>query len=314
MHLVEDLLDHREAIDATAGAGGLADHHAAVGGNLGDRIADVGHTRHGLERRIGKIAAGDLGAAFQEMAGERAGGELVPIAGLPAERVHERTERERRVGHAPGHHDVGALPERIGDRTRAEIDIGSDDLADAAQDRTIGFTRGERRGGQRAADVVAFDHRDARGFQPLLARQRKDALGRAARVGRPEIADDPDVVAKAAFEHRADETLQRRIETALPDRVCRSSCASASVRSARHSNIRKRGPSKRASASTTGPAASVRSPANPAPAPIATAEGTATIGTVPGFHAALTTAISARSSIPSAPWPHPWSCGASATS
>ena len=82
VNFVEQLLDHGEAVDAPAGAGGLGDDDAAVGVDLGDRIAEIGHARHGLERRIGEIAAGDLAAAFEQMAGERAGREAIPIVRL----------------------------------------------------------------------------------------------------------------------------------------------------------------------------------------------------------------------------------------
>ena len=86
MNFVQQLLDDGEAIDPPASAGGLGDDHAAVGVDLGDRIAQIGHARHVLERRIGEITASDLTAAFEQMAGERAGRQTIPVIQLPAER------------------------------------------------------------------------------------------------------------------------------------------------------------------------------------------------------------------------------------
>ena len=49
------------------------------------------------------------------------GREPVPVVPRPAVLVHERREEQRRVGDPAGDHDVGALRERVGDRTRAEV-------------------------------------------------------------------------------------------------------------------------------------------------------------------------------------------------
>ncbi len=102
----------------------------------------------------------------------------------------------------------------------------------------------------------------------LLSRHCQNAIGRAARIGGAEIADDPDLVAQARRKHRPDEAVQRRVDIRARNRAGARACDNASVRSASVSNIRKRGPSRCDSASTTGPAASVRSPAKPAAAAI----------------------------------------------
>jgi len=55
------------------------------------------------------------------MPDEDTGGEAVPVVPAPAVLVHERSEEERRVGDAPGDHDVGPLREGVDDRTRTEV-------------------------------------------------------------------------------------------------------------------------------------------------------------------------------------------------
>ena len=64
---------------------------------------------------------------------------------------------------------------------------------------------------QQAAEIVAFDHRDARRLDTLLARQRRDACRGGARIGRAEIADNPDPFCEAALQDGRDEPLERGI-------------------------------------------------------------------------------------------------------
>ena len=68
------------------------------------------------------------------MAGERARGEAIPVVLAPAELVDERPERERRIRAAPEDDDVGAEPERLGDRPRAEVGVRGQDRLVAERD------------------------------------------------------------------------------------------------------------------------------------------------------------------------------------
>ena len=69
--LIEDLFGHGGRRDQAASAFGLGDDEAAVGVALHDRIADVGPV--GDVAPVGEQAAGGLGAALDDVAGERAG-------------------------------------------------------------------------------------------------------------------------------------------------------------------------------------------------------------------------------------------------
>ena len=68
VHLVQQLLLDRHQVHGAAGARHLGDHGAAVGLHLGDREAEVPRLGHVLEAGIAEVAAGDLRAAFEQVA------------------------------------------------------------------------------------------------------------------------------------------------------------------------------------------------------------------------------------------------------
>ena len=105
--------------------------------DFGDRIADFGQPRHVFVARVGKIAAGDLRAAFEQMACKRTGGEPIPVVGGPTEGMQQWSERQCGIGNASGHDDVGTLIERLRDRLRTEIKISRDDFARPREVGTI---------------------------------------------------------------------------------------------------------------------------------------------------------------------------------
>ena len=65
------------------------------------------------------VAADDLAGAFQQMPGDDAGGQPVPVVSRPAVAMHHRCEVQTWVSHAPGNHDVCALAQRLDDGQRA---------------------------------------------------------------------------------------------------------------------------------------------------------------------------------------------------
>ena len=97
------------------------------GRTLGDGKAHaVPARRHLLPVR--EVAAGGLAAAFDQMPGERAGGEAVPVLGRPAELVDQRAQGHGAVDHAAGDDDIGARIQRRRDRERAEVGVGTRQL------------------------------------------------------------------------------------------------------------------------------------------------------------------------------------------
>ncbi len=210
--LVEQLLLDGARVDPAAGAGGLADDAAAVGGDLGDGESHVVEAGHVLHARVGEVAAADLRAAFEQVAGHGGAGEAVPVVGRPAEVRQRGPERERRVRHAAGDDDLRAVADGGGDLERALVGVGADEarlvelaFEALAQQRTAGGV----------GQVVARHHRDARRAQAELARQRGDAPRRAPRVGGTEVADDDDAVGEAVGEHRPQFEVEQRLVAAF---------------------------------------------------------------------------------------------------
>ena len=96
-----------------AGACRLGDHDAAVASHLGDRIADLGKARHVFEARIGEIAAGDLRAAFEQMAGERPAARRSQSSARHPNTCISGPKRQRGIGDAAGDDDLRAPVERL---------------------------------------------------------------------------------------------------------------------------------------------------------------------------------------------------------
>ena len=145
VHLVEELMAERVGAHATAGAGRLRDHRRAVGVDPCDRIRQVPGVR---ERPpvAGVVAAQALARALEQVADEDARGQPVPVVPGPAVLVGERCEEQRRVGDPAGDHDVGALRERVGDRSGAEV-RGREQRRRRAATRTQPQCRGGRSSG-----------------------------------------------------------------------------------------------------------------------------------------------------------------------
>ena len=75
-----------------------------------------------------------LGAAFDDVAGDGARGQLVVILGSPAEAVNHGREGERRVGATSGDHDIGSGIERFSQRERSDIRVRCQDaISDGGQ-------------------------------------------------------------------------------------------------------------------------------------------------------------------------------------
>src|ERR1700679_1286778 len=98
MHLVEQLLLAGLRGDGAAGAFDLGDDEAAILADFADRKAEPGEIFHVLEVRIGEVAAGDLAGTFQQMTGNDALAEQIPVIHYPAKEIYEQREKKRRIG------------------------------------------------------------------------------------------------------------------------------------------------------------------------------------------------------------------------
>jgi hypothetical protein len=158
-----------------------------VGAALGDREAEI--VRVGQVEPVGEGAAGDLGAAFQEVPDQGPGRKLVVVLAAPSELVNQRTQRQGAVHHAASQHDVSPTPQRLGDREGAKIGVGGDHgRGPGGAAEHLAMILG-RQLGQHAAHVVAGDHRDL-GRQAQRSGLGPDHLGRGVRIQAAGVRDD----------------------------------------------------------------------------------------------------------------------------
>src|SRR5262249_14349678 len=98
MDLIEQLFLDSCRTYKSAGVWQLGDDGAAVAGSLGDWIAAAREVRHVLEARVDEVSAGDLHAAFHQVADQRAGAHLVGIVQVPTKPMHEWRHEHGGVG------------------------------------------------------------------------------------------------------------------------------------------------------------------------------------------------------------------------
>ena len=108
VHLVEQLLLAGLRRHRAAGTRDLGDDEAAVLADFADGKAEPRQIRNILVAGIGEVAAGDLAGAFQQMPGDGALPQQIPVIHRPAEGMDHRRQKQRGIGSAPGDHDVGA--------------------------------------------------------------------------------------------------------------------------------------------------------------------------------------------------------------
>jgi hypothetical protein len=107
------------------GAVVLADHGRPVDRDVRPREAGAGHAGHLGEERV--VAPGGLRAALDDVAGDDATGESVPVVAGPAVVPRRRAAHHGGVGGAPGHDDVRAAAQRLDDAPAAQVGVGADE-------------------------------------------------------------------------------------------------------------------------------------------------------------------------------------------
>ena len=214
--LVEQLRLHGVRGDGAAGPGVLGDHRRAVGGDLGDREAGVGEVGDGAEP--GEVAAGGLGAALDDVAGAHGPGERVVVVGSPAPPPGGRTDDQRSVGDATGHHDVGTVGQGAGDAEAAEVGVGGERPMGPGRQRLAGREVRQRVArflqlAETVGDVVAVDVRDAQ-VVPAAGGQLAGGGGEPGGVQPAGVGDDADPVRHQVVE-RGVELVEERDRVAL---------------------------------------------------------------------------------------------------
>jgi len=103
-------------------AGVLGEAESTVGLRFDNGIADVLQMRNRFPIHLA-VSTGRLRAALNRVSRDGAGGEPVPIVGLPSELVNHGREGKARVGDAAGDDDLRAFRQRVHYWPCAEVDI-----------------------------------------------------------------------------------------------------------------------------------------------------------------------------------------------
>ncbi len=131
----------------------------------------------------GVVAAGRLGPALQDVAGDDRARERVEVVAGPAEVRGGRAGDQRGVGDPAGDDHVRAGPQALGDAGAAEVGVGGEHAL--APRAVAGPAVGEQ--------VVAGDVRDAGGHAEAVG-ELGDPLGEAGGVEPAGVGDDSDPV------------------------------------------------------------------------------------------------------------------------
>ena len=120
--------------------------------DLDDGEADVREVRHVLDARVGEVAAAHLRAAFQQVAGHRAGGQRVPVVFGPAEVRQAGPSASAGSATRPVITTCAPARRACGDFAGAEVDVGADQGRAGQgrrQDSRSGSAAGSRAGRRR---------------------------------------------------------------------------------------------------------------------------------------------------------------------
>ncbi len=192
--LVEELRgDGTDRHDA-ARAGMLGDDEAAVGAHLRDREPRMAEVTHLFEK--GVVPAGALRATLDDVAGDDAGGEAVPVVALPPEAPRRRAEGQRGIGDARADHEIGTALERRDDAPRPEVRVRAQDrLRQRAERRAFVEVRELLAARLQLAElrhqVVALDVRHG-SLDAELAVERPRRLREPAGIQPARVHDDLD--------------------------------------------------------------------------------------------------------------------------
>ncbi len=142
------------------------------------------------------------------MSGDGAGGEAVPVVRLPAEFVNHRRQRQAGVGDASGDHDLGALPQRLRDRTRPEINVGALHLRANGGERlarlhVVQLDAARQEIVEPPHDVVARDHRGPH-RDPLPPGDLQNRIAASLGIDSAGVGDHADAPLLQIRQHAGD--------------------------------------------------------------------------------------------------------------
>ena len=92
--------------------------------NLDERESKFPQLRHILVTRVSEIAASHLSGALEQMPCENRLSHLVRVVGnVPSELMHQRSDRQRRIGNTAGDDKISTFLQRFRDALRTHVDI-----------------------------------------------------------------------------------------------------------------------------------------------------------------------------------------------
>jgi hypothetical protein len=164
-HFIHQLLGDALHRDASPGALVFGHDETSVGFGLDDGIAGILETGDPLPT-VEAVSARALGAALDDVAGDSARCQPIPIIHGPSEFVDHGTEGQPRIGDAARDDDIGSLFQGLDDGLGAKVDVGTLDLIANRSERLTGIHVFELRalgehGIEAIHDVVASNDPDA---------------------------------------------------------------------------------------------------------------------------------------------------------
>ena len=92
--------------------------------NLNERESEFPQLRYILVTGVSEIATRHLSRALQQMACQNRLSHLIRVVGnVPSELMHQRSDRQRRIGNTAGDDKISTFLQRFCDALRAHVDI-----------------------------------------------------------------------------------------------------------------------------------------------------------------------------------------------
>jgi hypothetical protein len=176
----------------------LGDDEAPVRAHLDEREADVFQARDLLEKR--EVAAGDLGAALDDVSRHQRPRQPVPVVAFPSEVVGGGTHHHGGVGHPARNDDVRLTVQRRDDPPAAEVGVGGHGSHPGFSQRTSVDKGPDLDLIEARHQIVAVDGGND-GIETQLSGQFPQCLGEPGRVEPAGVHDHPDATLEAGPHH-----------------------------------------------------------------------------------------------------------------
>ena len=201
MHLVEQLLLAGSQAELAARAIDLAEQRRAVLRHIRPGEAEAGEIGDILVSRIGEIPAGELAAAFQQMADDCGLAQSCPVSQCPAEGVHHGGNKQRRIAAAAGDDHIRPAAQCRDDRLDAEIGVGGDHRGAQITGGAGLIDQGDGGVADGVENVIAEHGRHLETVKAERLCGGEHGAGGGGGVGCTHVGDDLDAARMAMWQH-----------------------------------------------------------------------------------------------------------------